>query len=102
MYYFLKKYSNFTKVTMKIDSNIFSEAQTLANEPHFKYIMLGVMCGAIVPSIYARRYFSQKTNPSNISEQTENAIKKETNENGTPRRSLIDDELTYELYSSII
>ncbi|SMN22369.1 similar to Saccharomyces cerevisiae YGR236C SPG1 Protein required for survival at high temperature during stationary phase [Maudiozyma saulgeensis] len=86
---------------MKIDSNVYSEAQTLAKEPHFKYIMLGVVCGAVVPSMYARRYFSQRAKSSDVSEQ-ENMPKADANDKVTPRRSLIDDELTYELYSSII
>lgn len=86
---------------MKIDSNVYSEAQHLAKEPHFKYIMLGVVCGVVVPTMYARRYMSSHSGsrPNGIVERLPSL---ESAETVKPKRSLIDDELTYELYSSII
>lgn len=41
---------------MKLDSKILTEAQMAARAPRFKYLVLGLVCGAVVPSIYARRY----------------------------------------------
>lgn len=41
---------------MKLDSNVYSEAQRLARYPQFKFWMLGLVCSAAVPVTYARHY----------------------------------------------
>ncbi|CCK67841.1 Spg1p KNAG_0A01520 [Huiozyma naganishii CBS 8797] len=41
---------------MRLDSKVYSEAQMAARMPRFKYLMVGLVCGAVVPTMYARHY----------------------------------------------
>lgn len=84
---------------MKLDSRIYTEAQEMAREPHFKYLMLGLVCAAVVPTIYARRYFLPHVQQSELNEQMNRLPKKESNAPQIERPSMIDDEMTYELFS---
>ncbi|QLG73026.1 hypothetical protein HG535_0E01100 [Zygotorulaspora mrakii] len=60
---------------MKLDSSIYQEAQKAARFPRLRLLMLGVVCGAVVPTIYIRNYFIPRfrrealQDVSNISEQ---------------------------------
>lgn len=42
---------------MKLDSKLYKEAQKVARFPRLRVLMLGVICGAIVPTVYIRNYF---------------------------------------------
>lgn len=41
---------------MKLDSKIYTEAQRAARFPRLSLLMLGVICGAMVPTMYMRKY----------------------------------------------
>ncbi|EDO19208.1 hypothetical protein Kpol_1050p66 [Vanderwaltozyma polyspora DSM 70294] len=60
---------------MKLNSEVFKEAQLAARAPRFRYLILGLVCGAVVPTIYMRRYIA--TRPSKESLQDINAIKEQ-------------------------
>ncbi|CAL9733452.1 hypothetical protein MOSE0_B01178 [Monosporozyma servazzii] len=87
---------------MKLDSNVYSEAQRLARSPRFKYLMLGLVCSTVVPVTYARHYslprYSQQVRAQEVKEQ--NVVQSRWT---VPR--LMDDaeeENTYMLISSIL
>lgn len=41
---------------MKLDSKIYTEAQRVARSPRLSLLMLGVICGAMVPTMYMRNH----------------------------------------------
>ncbi|SCU99395.1 LADA_0H19504g1_1 [Lachancea dasiensis] len=42
---------------MKIDSKIYQEAHRLALMPRMKMLFYGIVCGAVVPTMYLRSYY---------------------------------------------
>lgn len=39
---------------MKLDSKIITEAERASRNPQFKYLILGMFCGVMIPTMYAR------------------------------------------------
>ncbi|CAL9728059.1 hypothetical protein MOUN0_C01134 [Monosporozyma unispora] len=92
---------------MKVDSNIYSEAQRAARTPQFRYLMLGLVCGAVVPTMYARHYFLPHY-PSQVLEQERAMLP--AKEQSVPQSKPVvqrfmggaEEENTYMLISSIL
>ncbi|CCF56726.1 hypothetical protein KAFR_0B04300 [Kazachstania africana CBS 2517] len=91
---------------MKLDSKIYSEAHKIAQGPNFRYIALGMVCGAVVPTIYARRYFHPQLSQAALVEQEKQLpeLKNKTlvEKNKHIPNNMLDDDITYALFSSII
>lgn len=92
---------------MKLDSTIYSEAQKAARTPQFKYLILGLVCGTIVPTVYARHYFLPHY-PRDVSEQqmkefpADKSISDVSKDDRSGTMRNIDEENTYMLISSIL
>lgn len=98
---------------MKLDPGIYSEAQKLARGPRFKYLMFGLMCGAMVPTM-AIRHYSLPPIPKDIMDTKleelpvikSTAARRDMTKQMSPPRSksvfVDDDEATYILFSSIM
>ena len=87
---------------MKIDNRIYTEAQQLARQPTFKYLMLGLVSAAVVPTVYARHLYLPYVKDRELTEQLSRLPAEES---GVAKESLLpqwDDELTYEMFSSIL
>lgn len=73
---------------MKLDSNIYAEAQRAARFPRIRLLMLGAICGAIVPTMYMRNYFLprfRKETLQDINGIGEQVKSSETRPNGMTR-----------------
>lgn len=91
---------------MKLDSHIlYSEAQRAVKTPQFKYLMVGLACGAMMPTIYARHYRL----PAQQQQQQRIMLLPKQSEEKKPAKlhrlsamGDVDEENTYMLISSIL
>lgn len=42
---------------MKIDSTTYKQAHSAATRPRMSFLMMGLICGAVVPTVYLRSYY---------------------------------------------
>lgn len=90
---------------MKIDPNIYSQAQRMVRIPHFKYLLLGVTCAAIVPTLYSKHYYLPHYTLDVLNKERELLPDKEQNVpqvRGENKYQITDEENTYRLISSIV
>lgn len=90
---------------MKLDSSIYSQAQRLARVPHFKYLLLGLACSAIVPTLYSKHYNLPHYTLEVLDKERELLPDKEQDVAQIRRENnyqVIDEENIYRLISSIM
>ncbi|QLQ77863.1 hypothetical protein HG537_0A01100 [Torulaspora globosa] len=56
---------------MKLNSQTYSEVQKVARLPRLPLLMLGVICGAMVPTMYVRKYLLPRFRKEDLQEITE-------------------------------
>ncbi|QLL30297.1 hypothetical protein HG536_0A01140 [Torulaspora globosa] len=56
---------------MKLNSKTYSEVQRVARLPRLPLLMLGVICGAMVPTMYMRKYLLPRFRKEDLQEITE-------------------------------
>ncbi|CAD6625439.1 XXYS1_4_G0037610.mRNA.1.CDS.1 [Saccharomyces cerevisiae] len=95
---------------MKLDSGIYSEAQRVVRTPKFRYIILGLVGAAVVPTAYMRRGY---TVPAHSLDNINGVDTTKASVMGTEQRAAMtkgkslqemmdDDEVTYLMFSSIM
>ncbi|CAI4036724.1 hypothetical protein SMKI_16G0380 [Saccharomyces mikatae IFO 1815] len=95
---------------MKLDSGIYSEAQRVVRTPKFRYIMLGLVGAAVVPTAYMRRGYTvpahslDRINGIDTTKMpTAGASQKVAMTKGKSLQEMMDDdEVTYLMFSSIM
>lgn len=100
---------------MQINHRVYSEAQKAAKQPQFRYLLTALICAAMVPTVYRRGVTLPHYNKS-VLDQVEEKITNEPIKEAKPdSRPLTfeamwkdaknynsDEELTYQLFSSIM
>lgn len=90
---------------MKLDSSVYAQVQRMVRVPHFKYLLLGLTCSAIVPTLYSKHYYLPHYTSKVLDKERELLPDKKqdvshlTNQNNF---EAMDEENIYRLISSIM
>ncbi|KOG99718.1 Spg1p [Saccharomyces eubayanus] len=95
---------------MKLDSGIYSEAQRVVRTPKFRYIMLGLVGAAVVPTAYMRRNYTvpphslDRINGMDTTKMSVTGVDQRTvmTKGKSLQEMMDDDETTYLMFSSIM
>ncbi|KAL3230679.1 Stationary phase gene 1 protein [Nakaseomyces bracarensis] len=100
---------------MQINPRVYSEAQKAAKQPQFKYLLTALICAAMVPTVYRRGVTLPHYNKSILDQVEENITNEPVKEEKPRRKHLtfeamwkdaknydLDEELTYQVFSSIV
>ncbi|KAI8398318.1 uncharacterized protein HLK63_F07491 [Nakaseomyces glabratus] len=107
---YIKQYQKHT-INMQINPRIYSEAQKVAKQPQFKYLVAAMLCAAMVPTAYRRGVTLPHYSQSVLEEVNENIAHKPIEKEKNPsmwgmlkdaNKYDLNEEYTYELFSSIM
>lgn len=76
-------YHTQSEIEMKLDANIYTEAQRAARFPRLSLLMLGVICGAMVPAMYMRSHLLPRFRKEDL--QDVRAVTSGSGEAGVPK-----------------